>query len=171
MRIKKYVADNYSDALAQVKREMGSDALIMTTRSIREESGFGGGTASRVEITAAIDSAAIEEMNRSMNSTLNSPLEPSTELSGFDEEAGPDLKAMLFSLLSHTEQAQSLGLKSHQFEWFSHLVENGMSERIASKIIARSDSANKANSLSSDKKRIIETMKRVIGCRGGIEPD
>ena len=57
MQIKKYVADNYSEALSSIKQEMGSDALIMTTRSIRDNSGWHGGKASMVEITAAIDSA------------------------------------------------------------------------------------------------------------------
>ena len=57
MQIKKYVADNYSEALASIKQEMGSDALIMTTRSIRDHSEWNGGKASKVEITAAIDSA------------------------------------------------------------------------------------------------------------------
>ena len=57
MQIKKYIADNYSEALTCIKREMGSDALILTTRSIRDHSEWNVGNASKVEITAAIDPA------------------------------------------------------------------------------------------------------------------
>ena len=35
MRIKKFTASNYADALEQVKSELGDDALIMSTRSIK----------------------------------------------------------------------------------------------------------------------------------------
>ena len=57
MQIKKYIADNYSEALTCIKQEMGSDALILTTRSIRDHSERNVGKASKVEITAAIDPA------------------------------------------------------------------------------------------------------------------
>ena len=58
MQIKKYIASDYSKALARIKQEMGDDALILTTRSIRERSDWGGKGASKVEITVAIDSSA-----------------------------------------------------------------------------------------------------------------
>ena len=48
MQIKKYIAGNYSEALASIKREMGRDALILTTRSIRDHSKWNGGGASKV---------------------------------------------------------------------------------------------------------------------------
>ena len=56
MRIKKFTAKNYADALEQVKRELGEDALIMSTRSIKPESPLSGrSVANKVEITAAIE--------------------------------------------------------------------------------------------------------------------
>ena len=48
MQIKKYIADNYSEALTCIKQEMGSDALILTTRSIRDHSERNVGNASKV---------------------------------------------------------------------------------------------------------------------------
>ena len=56
MRIKKFTASNYADALEQVKSELGDDALIMSTRSIKPDSPLSGRNASnKVEITAAIE--------------------------------------------------------------------------------------------------------------------
>ena len=55
MRIKKFTAKNYADALEQVKRDLGEDALIMSTRSIKPGSPLSGrSVANKVEITAAI---------------------------------------------------------------------------------------------------------------------
>jgi flagellar biosynthesis GTPase FlhF len=42
MLIKKFTAKNYVDALEQVKRELGDDALIMSTRSIKPNSPLSG---------------------------------------------------------------------------------------------------------------------------------
>ena len=42
MRIKKFTARNYADALEQVKSELGDDALIMSTRSIKPNSPLSG---------------------------------------------------------------------------------------------------------------------------------
>ena len=56
MRIKKYTANNYADALEQVKQELGDEALIMSTRSIKPNTPLSGRNgASKVEITAAVE--------------------------------------------------------------------------------------------------------------------
>ena len=104
MQIKKYIAGNYSEALASITREMGSDALILTTRSIRDHSKWNGGGASKVEITAAIDPATstIESGTKVMDP------ETTLEFSSFNNaEVEPDIKSLMFSLLSQTERAQS----------------------------------------------------------------
>ncbi|MGY8762981.1 MAG: flagellar biosynthesis protein FlhF, partial [Nitrospinaceae bacterium] len=166
MQIKKYIADNYSEALASIKKEMGSDALIMTTRSIRSDSEWNGSSASQVEITAAIDTAR--------NDIVDAPKirepEPSFELSDLEGEFDPDIKSLLYSLLSKTERAQSLGLKSDQFGIFSQLTKNGVSEKIIAKILSKNSRVNDGiNTTSFVKTKFIETMKRVITCGGGIK--
>ena len=164
MQIKKYIADNYSSALARIKQEMGNDALILTTRSIREKSDWDGRSASKVEITAAIDSSA----TNFKNATKVKVSETNFKLPDFDEEFEPDVKLLLYSLLSQTERAQSLGLKSHQLELFSHLAANGVNEKIIAKIFSKlTDDA--PNNVVSTKAQLIKIMRRLIICSGGIE--
>ena len=56
MRIKKFTANNYADALEQVKNELGDEALIMNTRSIKPDSPLSSRkAATKVEITAAVE--------------------------------------------------------------------------------------------------------------------
>lgn len=50
MRIQKFEADNMRDALSQVKRALGPDAIVISTREIRR--GFLG---TGIEVTAALD--------------------------------------------------------------------------------------------------------------------
>jgi len=164
MQIKKYIADNYSKALVRIKQEMGDDALILTTRSIREQSDWDGNGASKVEITAAIDSSA--------NNVKNEPelkvSETTFKLPNFDEEAESDLKLLLYPLLSQSERAKSLGLKSHQLELFSHLTASGLNEKITAKILSKSSATSEGNGPFSIRTQLMETMKRLIVCQGGI---
>jgi flagellar biosynthesis protein FlhF len=163
MQIKKYVADNYSEALACIKQEMGSDALIMTTRSIRDDSGWNGGKASKVEITAAIDSAT----NNIDTGVKVKASETALEVPIFRGEVEPDIKSLMYSLLSQTERAKSLGIKSPQLDLFSKLAENGLDEKIIAKIFSKVSLLN--DNPDALKGEFVKAMKKLIVCRGGIE--
>jgi len=165
MQIKKYIASNYSEALASIKREMGSDALILTTRSIRDHSKWNGGGASKVEITAAIDPAT---SNIEGGTKVMAP-ETTLEFSSFNNaEVEPDIKSLMYSLLSQTERAQSLGIKNHQLDLFSQLVKNGLNEKIIAKVFSKIPLTGENGSAVSLKDKFIQTMNGVIVCKGGV---
>ena len=153
MRIKKFTAKNYTDALERVKRELGEDALIMSTRSIKPESPLSGrSVANKVEITAAIE--------------FKEPVSVEDELD-LNEGDGLDMKSLIFNLLSEKGQSQSLGLKSSQFKTYSHLVENGLDEQLASKILKKSISENDEKP-EREKVRAKNLMKKLIPFEGEI---
>jgi flagellar biosynthesis protein FlhF len=153
MRIKKFTAKNYADALEQVKQELGEDALIMSTRSIKPESPLSShSVANKVEITAAIEFK--EQVSVEEELDLN-------------EGDGLDMKSLIFNLLSEKGQYQTLGLKSSQFETYSHLVENGLDEQLASKILKKSISENDEKT-AKEKVRVKNLMKKVIPFEGEI---
>ncbi len=156
MRIKKFTANNYADALEQVKRELGDDALIMNTRSIRPPNSplSSRNVASKVEITAAV------EFKESAVSTLDEDL-------NLGEENRLDMKSLIFNLLSEKGQAQTLGLKPNQFETYSHLVESGLDENLASKILKKSKGKSDEKP-EKEKLRVMNLMKKVIPFEGEI---
>ena len=56
MRLKTFVAQNLKEALSQVKRDLGPEAVILSTQGCRLPDGkSGGGRCSGVEVTAAVD--------------------------------------------------------------------------------------------------------------------
>ncbi len=155
MRIKKFTANNYADALEQVKNELGDDALIMSTRSIKPDSPLSGlNAATKVEITAAV------EFKESGVSNFEEELD-------LDEENGLDIKSLIFNLLSEKSQAQTLGIKSSQFGIYSHLVKNGLDERLASKILIKAKAESDAKP-SKEKMRAMDLMKKIIPFKGEI---
>lgn len=55
MRVKRFVGDNVAETMGKVKRDLGSDAVILQTRQFREGGLFGFFGKPKVEITAAIE--------------------------------------------------------------------------------------------------------------------
>ena len=168
MRIRRFLASNYSEALNKVKKELGEDALVLSTRSLvpganPEE---GSGTA-KVEITAAFESPGGSEKG-----VLNGGLSKDEKTLSLKEDE-LDLKTLIFSLLTRTERAESLGLKSHQMQWYSRLVDEGVTEKLASKIVetAGKESLGKNPSPLAERQTIVDLMKRVLICDGEIQLD
>jgi flagellar biosynthesis protein FlhF len=167
MRIKKILAKNYSEALTQVKNELGEDALIISTRTLETEPRSGEAeNIDRVEITAAFEPSEKNENGSGIGVVENS------ESVKVDED-DLDLKALIFTLLTRTERAQSLGLKSHQLVAYSQLVESGLNERLASKIIEKASGAELAGKpgTQSESQVIRDLMKRALLCDGEIKLD
>ena len=156
MRIKKFTANNYADALEQVKKELGDEALIMSTRSIKPNTLLAGrNAANKVEITAA------DEFN-----------EPTAVVSVEEElhlkdESKLDMKSLIFNLLSEKGQAQTLGLKPNQFETYSLLIENGLDENFASKLLKKIKGNSDGNP-EKEKLQVMSLMKKVIPFGGGV---
>ncbi len=167
MRIKKILANNYTEALTKVKNELGEDALIISTRSLESDPAMGGTrNAERVEITAAFEPSGkngYEEWGGKLKNAPSSPF----------KEDDLDLKSLIFTLLTRTERAQSLGLKSHQLETYSKLIEGGLSERLACKIIEKASGGDLAENAGSQSKSLVikNLMKQVLLCKGEIELD
>lgn len=55
MRVKRFTGDNVADTMSKIKRELGSDAVILQTRQIKEGGFLGFFARTKVEITAAIE--------------------------------------------------------------------------------------------------------------------
>ncbi len=168
MRIRKILANNYSEALTRVKQELGEDALVLSTRSLNPGTAMGdGGGFARVEITAAF-----EPFERKEQTATNS--DPWNDEKTFSlKEDDLDLKTLIFSLLTRTERAQTMGLKSHQVESYSRLVAGGLSERLASKIVEKASRGRPEGNRDSPSERqeIVDLMKQVLLCDGEIKLD
>jgi len=64
MNLKTYQADSMADALAQVKKDLGNNAVILHTRTVKRGGILGVGGRSVVEITAGNDPAVLPQAKR-----------------------------------------------------------------------------------------------------------
>ena len=163
MRIKKFTASNYSIALREVKKELGEDALILSTRSIKPPTLMASRKeATRVEITAAVEY---------VDTVITPPVQLSdeNEIKVLQEKGDMELKSLIFNLLSQSGQARSLGLQSHQFDTYSSMVESGLDEKLAAKILQKSLEHNLEQTIDYGKEPVINLMKKVLPCKGEID--
>ncbi|WP_256761355.1 flagellar biosynthesis protein FlhF [Cohnella sp. WQ 127256] len=66
MKVKRYIVDDVSEAVNMIRNELGSDAFILNTKEIRIGGFLGMFRKKRVEVTAAVDEAAIKPSKRPM---------------------------------------------------------------------------------------------------------
>jgi flagellar biosynthesis protein FlhF len=162
MRIKKFTASNYSIALSDVKKELGEDAFILSTRSIRPPTLMAGRKeATRVEITAAVEYTA--PVNASPVQLSNK-----YKIKSLPEKGDKELKSLIFNLLSQTGQAQSLGLQTYQFDTYSSMVESGLDKKLAAKILQKVLKQNPQQTIGYVKEPVMNMMKKVLPCKGEI---
>ncbi|MGI5921894.1 MAG: flagellar biosynthesis protein FlhF [Syntrophomonadaceae bacterium] len=78
MRIKKYLATDFQEAIMRAKKEMGQDAIILHTRHVRKRGILGLFSRPQVEITVAMDDTLQVDTDRFRNHTSPSRPQPVT---------------------------------------------------------------------------------------------
>lgn len=137
MRIKKILANSYPEALTRVKEELGEDALVLKTRSIKFGQEGGGQGASMVEITAAMEDAShsANVLTVAEEPEANSPTSLGGGQTFLNSENGDrELRSLIYTLLSQTDRAKSMGLHSEQLHTYQNLVGRGIDERLAARV-------------------------------------
>lgn len=165
MRIKKVVANNYSEALSRVRAEMGNDALILETRTIKGAENKSGNF-DRVEITAAVERQEVS--GKGPTSAANRVF----ELADDDEACGEkEFKAFVMTLLTQTDKARALGLKENHVEGFKALLDRGVNERLAVKALEKFERYinRQGGELQFKGRTFRDFMKSFMVCGGGIE--
>jgi flagellar biosynthesis protein FlhF len=168
MRIKKILAKNYSEALCQVKKELGDEALVLGTRPVRDANRYSSSEGG-VEITAAVDSNKFHIVkNPGQFLEYNSSDGESNIDSSLTDQ---NYKSLLMTLLTQSDKAQSLGLKEHQLPLFKRLVDEGINEMLAVKILTKLDVLKSRGDLKSSDEivNLEKFMMRFVSCKGGIQ--
>ncbi len=170
MQIKKITGKNYLEALDRVKSEMGEDALILGTRTLRRSESLK--TASpQVEITVAVDRfPTAEAVEESPSEQLFREEQKSVGETGEEES---ELKSLVMTLLNQTDRVRTYGIRERQFTLYKNLVDAGVNERLAGKLIERlnaeSDASLEKPSLFKEKTELLKLMKRLIPCDPGFK--
>ena len=181
MRVKKILANSYSEALDRVKREMGEQALVLKTRSIKFGQEGGGQSASMVEITAAMEDASHGQSVATAAPPDATSVDQGEGNHRFLNQAGKarepsdgrELRSMIYTLLSQTDRARSMGLQPDQLEFYEDLIRRGVDERVAANLFQTVNRGpqSAATPSSDSMNRVAELMGEAFQFAGPIQLD
>jgi len=154
MKIKKYIVKSVDEALSLIKKDLGSDAYILSTRQVKRQGALGLGSSKAVEVTAAVDnnpdptlSAALLE--KKYGGFVVGPQPESPAVNKDRPLPLAELRAELLPLQSEMEEIRLLlrqagldnspgktGLKGLFLECYLELLEREVEEALARKLIA-----------------------------------
>jgi flagellar biosynthesis protein FlhF len=162
MRIKTIRAKNFTEALVQVKKELGSEAVILSSEDKK-------GSRSYVEVTAAMDYDI--ETGVDMDYT---PQPPSPTSSGTSNEF-MELKHELRSLKDYIEAMKDSGfelkLQGERKHIFNFLKERAIKDEYALRLVKRAGDINEIETLMSDDLNIVRSSPEHQFIKSSISND
>ena len=168
MRIKKVIANSYGEALGRVKSELGENAMVLSTRSIKfNKDRDAGQCSSLVEITAALDNDPHRETVAVAEKVSNEKQWMSVDKS----EELRELRTMIASLLTQTDKAKSLGLSESLLPVYEKLIGRGVDDRVAARMFEtiHERKQREEGDLFIAESDIATAMKGAMKCEGAIQ--
>lgn len=136
MKVKRYVANTIQEAISNVKLELGQDAIIMSTRKIRQKGWLGWIKKPLVEVVAAVDDIIIAESN---NIKISEQKEKSKgeSLENLEKkvDAMGDMIDKLVKGIYIDTKKDDLNLPSECYPYYNLLVENEVDKEFAKTLI------------------------------------
>jgi flagellar biosynthesis protein FlhF len=188
MNLKTFQARTMADALSQVKTSLGSEAVILHTRTFRRRCWLGLRRQEVVEITAGRGARPIDRTARSLAAApagagrrpsapepgrqlLESPAAQNAAMLGLTQEVGA-LKALVTDLVSHTRQQRSPEVPQELFDHYTQLIEAQVAEDVARQIVKSVQRQLRPEHLSNApfvRDKLVEQVEKLLPTSGPIK--
>ena len=158
MNIKKYIADSAPEAIRMVKKEMGPDAVILETRTIRPSGNGPTGAAERIEVTAAVDYDAPTGKNQRSVSLYHPELLKRWEIL---ESEIKEVKGLLESIEAGSLLKPELYFNRtlrKRYSWFKHF---GLTSHVVSDLM-KEMGPREGSVEASEQEQLAECLNRVV---------
>ena len=148
MRVRRFVGNNVAETMGKVKRELGSEAVIIQTREFKEGGFLGLFGKTRVEITAAIEEKPVTAQKKPVSNSVYHveevkspqvrPVSDSKEQTGALQEELISMRRMLEKLNLQMEgHGEEKGVWPPILQrWADHLQNRGISENLVKRLIS-----------------------------------
>ncbi|MCT4585459.1 MAG: flagellar biosynthesis protein FlhF [Peptostreptococcaceae bacterium] len=85
MQIKKFIGNNVIEAMENVKKEFGENAVILKTKKVKSNGIMGFFKKEKIEILAAMDSSPVKKTNKVKNKDVSNSLKPLTNQKNYEK--------------------------------------------------------------------------------------
>lgn len=130
MKLKTYVAPNLREALAQVKRDLGAEAVILSTRARRTFAPDSPGSGGEVEVKAALDEPEAQSLSQEFQDHGLSLLHQ------LRQELG-ELKKLVYGWLKSTQTPLWLASQREMAGLYQILARKGVADQILHRWLAQ----------------------------------
>lgn len=151
MKIKKFCVDNVQEGMLQIKRELGPDAVILQSRTVREKGLRGLFAPVKVEITAAVDAP--------LYPPAAAAREKDIQEQRFQQEI-TELKQMVNQLV-HRQQQRAIEEKGPFYRWMQRLIDSDVDPALAQQILTEIHEDFAAENALSDEVVELILLKKV----------
>ena len=177
MKVQKFRGTSMRDALLEVTKELGKDAVILQSRKVTEGGLLGVGTKNLVEVTAVLDNN--EHVFRQPKPFEGNSYPSAPSLPSVEKNINEKQELRLISLTSQVEGLQdTLTEMSHRLQYpkapslpdpfgvyFTRLVDSGLRQETASKLLKHvyeNLGGLKLSQTAAIERKITENMSRLI---------
>lgn len=193
MQLRTFTAPTMAEALQQVKLQLGSNAVILHTRTYQRRQWLGLRKREVVEITATNDvrvparrvsaskpaaslpqsrAAAIPSRPKATpaQGLLQTPAATNAALVGLSQEMG-NLKAMVMDLVKETRAQRAPQVSEDLFDHYLHLIQNQVAEEVAVQIVKTLQTRLRPEHLKNNdfvREKIAEQVERMLPVAGPI---
>lgn len=154
MKIKRFIGNTTQDVMSKVKKELGSDAIILHTRNIRQPGLFGFFKKNLVEVVVALEETSKQHKqdSKQLNYVLYDDLKYNNRQENnnlkTDDRIEHEIKAIrtMVESVVNTLDLEKYELPKELSKYIEYLTLNGVKENVAFKIISNiSQQINLAN--------------------------
>lgn len=168
MKVKRYIGSNTQDAMVKVKKELGSNAIIVHTRKIKKPGILGIFRRPLIEIVAAEENNVdtIENKNRGTDLSFGDGIQLKKTLfknmgstDGIDWEL-KKIRESIDSLSNNIEKKEDIkdvGLPDNLMDYRNNLLDKGVETEIAERILR--DISERINIENKDKETLYDIVK------------
>jgi len=162
MKVKKYTAPTMPEAMKLIRKELGADAVILSSKEIQDGGFLGFFQKRKIEVVAALDPSPVPK-KQSMTNTLKNPQAMEKNQKGqMETELINEMKHMRRILEQQSLQANSFKFAPDFQVIFQYLLDQEIEEDIATTIIENVLKKLEENQVSPTSSVIITEVKREI---------
>jgi len=192
VRVRRFVGDNVSETMGKVKRELGSEAVILQTREFSDGGFFGLFGKKKVEITAAIEEAPVTVQKATPSNTgydVERVKPPLSRKGSNSNDQSQDLQAEVKSMRllleqmnrqmkeqikERTEVKEEISVWPPVLQrWVDHLQGRGISENLVKRLISYVQQTLPPEEWAENSQvyaRIEANVRQICGQIGLIQP-
>jgi flagellar biosynthetic protein FlhF len=183
MRVRRFVGDNVAETMGKVKRELGSEAVILQTREFSEGGFLGLFGKMKVEITAAVEENPVfapkvlpPNYRADVEKVIAPPLAKPVSDSSADLQA--ELKSMRMMLEKMNKHMEGLGEEKSVWpqvlqKWADHLQDRGVNESMVKRLMGNVQQTLSPAEWVDDSlvfNRVEANIRQICGQIGLIQP-